>query len=95
MYANTLACAYAFVPPSNPNGRRTLVATLLFATGAIIGWPFAIAVAAPFVMEELFINGGDHVPTNARGSWLINRWRRLLLCGAAAAQIAVRISPDE
>jgi len=95
MYANTLACAYAFVPPSNPNSRRTLLATLLFATSAIIGWPFAIAVAVPFVIEELYVNGGDRVPADARGSWLLNRWRRLLLCGAVATQIGVRVPTNE
>lgn len=90
MFANTLACSFAFIPASNQNGRRTLAATLLFATGAIVGWPFALALAMPFVFEELFVFAGDRVTPSAKGSWLVNRWTRLLLCGGAAMQIAVR-----
>ncbi|KAI0068066.1 asparagine-linked glycosylation 9 protein isoform a [Artomyces pyxidatus] len=89
MYTNALAFSFAFVPPSSRDNKRTLKATLLFATGAIVGWPFALALAIPFVFEELFIYGGDRVPADAKGGWLVSRWTRLMLCGAAAAQIAV------
>lgn len=91
MYAVTLACSYAFVPSNQADGKRTLAATLLFATGAIVGWPFALAVAVPFVLEELFLYAGDRVRADQYGSWIINRWTRLLLCGAAAAQVAVPV----
>ncbi|THH13499.1 hypothetical protein EW146_g6729 [Bondarzewia mesenterica] len=91
MYATTLACSFAFVPASNLNGRRTFAATLLFATGAIVGWPFALAIAIPFVIEELFVFAGDRVSASAKGNWLINRWTRLLLCGGAAMQIAIPV----
>ncbi|KAI0049268.1 glycosyltransferase family 22 protein [Auriscalpium vulgare] len=91
MYANTLACAYAFLPPSSQDGGRTLRATLLFATGALVGWPFALALAIPFVFEELFVFGGDRVPASAWTDWIVGRWTRLMLSGAAAAQIAIPV----
>ena len=91
MYATTLACSYAFVPPASALNQRTLAATMLFATGAIVGWPFALALAIPFVFEELFQFGGDRVPSSAKAGWMTRRWSRLFAAGATASLIAVRI----
>ncbi len=90
MYANTLGFAYAIRRSTNEDMRRTLFATLSFAAGAIVGWPFALAVAIPFVFEELFLAGGDKVTPEIRGSWLIARWRRMATCGAIASLLFVR-----
>lgn len=92
MYANTLAMSYALQAPNNRNKRRTLFATLAFATGAIVGWPFALAVAFPFVLEELLVTGSDPVTADARPSWLVTRWTRLFTCGAIAALLFVSSS---
>ncbi|KAI0718861.1 glycosyltransferase family 22 protein [Cerioporus squamosus] len=75
MYANTLAMAYAMAPSSG-NMRRTLFATLAFATGAVVGWPFALAVAIPFVFEELFLTGTD---------------KRMVTCGGVAALLLLPV----
>jgi alpha-1,2-mannosyltransferase len=90
MYANTLGFAYAVEPASSANRRRTFMATLAFATGAIIGWPFALVVAIPFVFEELFMRGVDHISAEAYVGAMFKRWQRLFTAGAAAALIAVR-----
>jgi len=71
------------------NSRRTLAATLLFATGAIVGWPFALALAIPFVVEELFVPGLDQVASGARLPWIVGRWKRLFSAGAAASLLFV------
>ena len=92
MYANTLAMAYAMEPPSSSNMRRTLFATLAFATGAIVGWPFALAVAVPFVFEELFLTGTDKVTAETRPSWVVGRLQRMLTCGGVAALLLVCIA---
>jgi hypothetical protein len=89
MYANTLAFAYAVEPSSSTNYRRTYMATTTFAAGAIVGWPFALVVAVPFVFEELFMRGVDRVPANAYVSWMLQRWQRLVMAGAVAALIFV------
>lgn len=89
MYANMIAFAYALEPSSNKNWRRTLFATLAFATGAIVGWPFSAAVAIPFIFEEMFLYSGDTVSPKDRLFWRIARWRRLVVCGLVAALLLV------
>ncbi len=41
MFTTTLAFSNSLRPPSAPDWHRTMSATLLFATGAIVGWPFS------------------------------------------------------
>ena len=89
MYTTMLALSHAFVPPSNQDGHRTLTAVLYFTLGAVVGWPFALAVAIPFVFEELFVFGADKVPANEKSDWQLNRGKRLILCGAVATFITV------
>ncbi|OBZ68503.1 Alpha-1,2-mannosyltransferase ALG9 [Grifola frondosa] len=91
MYANTLAFAFVLEPSSTTNVRRTLLATLAFATGAIVGWPFALAVAIPFVFEELFMNGSDRVAADKRTAWQAARWGRMATCGAVAALLLIPV----
>jgi len=68
-----------------------MMATLLFATGAIVGWPFALALSLPFVVEELFVLGGDRASPGARSSWLAARWKRLFTAGLIASLIFVPV----
>lgn len=93
MYTSTLACAYAFIPSSTSNKTRTLAATVLFALGAIVAWPFALALAIPFVFEELFVYGSDTVTPERRLSWWGGRTTRLIGSGLAAALIFVSDLP--
>ena len=92
MYANTMAFAWSLEPTNSKNSRRTLLTTLAFATGAIVGWPFALAVALPFVFEELFLHGTDAVPSEQQVSWLLARFGRFLTAGGVAALLFVRLS---
>jgi len=89
MYTTTFAFAFSMIPATTQNARRTLFTTLMFATGAIIGWPFALALAIPFVFEELFILSGDKVLPASYTSWLFARWKRLVGAGALASLIFV------
>jgi len=89
MYTTMLAFSFAFTPTTTKNKQRTLVATLLFAAGGIIGWPFALALAVPFIFEELFVYGADVVPPEARRSWMAKRFTRLLIAGLTASLIFV------
>jgi alpha-1,2-mannosyltransferase len=91
MYANTLAFSYVVDPTSSATHRRTMMATLSFAAGALIGWSFALVVAAPFIFEELFMRGKDHVTPEAYAGWMAGRWVRLATAGASAALLAVPI----
>jgi alpha-1,2-mannosyltransferase len=89
MYTTMLALSHAFVPPSNQDSQRTLAAVLYFTVGAVLGWPFALALAIPFVFEELFVFGADQVSAKEKYEWQLNRGIRLILCGALAALIPV------
>ena len=89
MYTTMLALSHAFIPPSNQDGQRTLSAVIYFILGAVLGWPFALAIAIPFVLEEFFVFGADRVTPDDKFNWQLNRGIRMLLCGAVAALILV------
>ncbi|KAI0727865.1 glycosyltransferase family 22 protein [Fomitopsis betulina] len=91
MYANAIAFAHSIEPASNSNFRRTMISTLAFATGAIVGWPFSLAVAIPFVFEELFLYGTDKVMSENKTAWRVARWKRMLTCAAVAALLFVPV----
>lgn len=90
MYTTAMAYTYAMKTSSRVNTRRTIAATLLFATGAIVGWPFALALSLPFVYEELFVFSGDTVPPTERAQWMAKRWIRMATAVLAASLIFVR-----
>ncbi|KAL7421010.1 mannosyltransferase [Cryptotrichosporon argae] len=93
MYTTTLASAYWFHPAtSTPTGRRRMyAATAFFALGAIVGWPFAAALGVPFVIEQLFLSGGEVVPPAQRLVWGSKRVADLVKAVALAALIAVPV----
>ncbi|KAF9225513.1 glycosyltransferase family 22 protein [Gyrodon lividus] len=91
MYATTLAFAFSLEPSSTKSAGRALWPTLLFAAGAIVGWPFALALSLPFVFEELFVLSGDRVNPAARGSWMVARWWRLIVAALVAALIFIPV----
>jgi alpha-1,2-mannosyltransferase len=92
MYTTLLASSYFLETPSKLNSRRTLFTTIFFAMGAIVGWPFSLLLAFPFVLEELFVFGGDRVKPDDFGKWIVGRWIRLFAAGAAAALFFVSYS---
>ncbi|EJC98743.1 asparagine-linked glycosylation 9 protein isoform a [Fomitiporia mediterranea MF3/22] len=91
MFSNILAFSYSLHPPSVSNSRRTLYSTVLFGMGAIVGWPFALAIAIPFVFEELFVYGADRVPSEKRTAWFLARVVRLFTAGACAALLFIPV----
>ena len=92
MFANFLAFSYTIAPPSLESNSRTLFGTVLYAFGAIVGWPFSLALSIPFVFEELFLHGTDAVPSEQQVSWLLARFGRFLTAGGVAALLFVRLS---
>jgi alpha-1,2-mannosyltransferase len=91
MYTTTLAYSFALAPSRIADSQRTYAATLLFAVGALLGWPFAIVLAIPFVIEELFVLGGDRVIKRDRMTWFAARWKRLFSAGALSALVLVSV----
>ena len=89
MYMTMFAFSFALDRPSFGNSRRTLLATVSFAVGAVVGWPFALALAIPFMLEELFFFGADRVTPEVYQSWLFQRWTRFLTAGLCASLVSV------
>ncbi|KAG8880375.1 mannosyltransferase [Tulasnella sp. 332] len=87
MCCNMMALSYAFEPPNRLNNRRTTLAVMYFAIGAIVGWPFSLAVAIPFVLEEMFVYGNDHIKLVDRQTWMMGRWARLVQACLTASLI--------
>ncbi|KAJ3062726.1 mannosyltransferase, partial [Podochytrium sp. JEL0797] len=55
MYLCTLAFSYSLDP--RPNVARTAKFVFVVATSVLLGWPFCGAVAVPFVVQDLVVNG--------------------------------------
>ncbi|KAH8110610.1 asparagine-linked glycosylation 9 protein isoform a [Phellopilus nigrolimitatus] len=91
MFTNTLAFAYTLDTPSAGNSRRTLFATVLFAAGAIIGWPFALALAVPFVLEELFVHGADRITPEKQSAWFYSRVVRLFTAASCSGLLFIPV----
>ena len=89
MYFVTLAMSFAVKPPSKSDTTRTLAAVVCFAFGAIFGWPFSLLVAVPYVLEELFVAGGDRVASGAFASLVSYRWPRIVGAGVVATLLFV------
>ncbi|WVR08923.1 hypothetical protein IAU60_005982 [Kwoniella sp. DSM 27419] len=94
MYTTMLASSYWFHPAtSTPTGsRRAYAATLFFALGAIVGWPFSAALGIPFVFEQLFLSGGETVAPAQKSNWMAYRWETVIKAVLAGASIAIPVS---
>lgn len=96
MYATMLGYAFWMQPADSrtkQGTRRTYLATVSFAIGAIVGWPFSLLLAVPFVLEQLFVFGDD-VVINDQVTWRFSRASRLVQAGLIAAVTAVGLRAD-
>lgn len=88
-----LASSYWFQPAtSTPQGTiRTYRATFFYALGAIVGWPFSAALGIPFVFEQLFLGGGEIVPTELTHIWRSKRWDTMWKAVTMSASIVLPV----
>lgn len=106
MHATTLAFSASLYPArlpstdssvlSDPSQRpfrseRLIVATLSFAAGAILGWPFAIILALPFVLEQLFLRGDDVIANGKYSHWTVARWSTAIGAAVLSAILALPV----
>lgn len=91
MYTTLLASSYWFHPATSTRTgtSRAYKATLLFAVGAIVGWPFSAALAIPFTMEQLFTTGGEIAVGQDKQNLMAKRWDTMLRAIALGASISV------
>jgi alpha-1,2-mannosyltransferase len=86
MYTTTLALSYAIQPSRSSAGTsptnwslpftgndRLLKATGSFALGTLLGWPFALVLSFPFVLEEVLLPSGNLVRRSQYASFVIDR----------------------
>jgi alpha-1,2-mannosyltransferase len=92
MYTTLLAAAQWFHPATSTEQgtKRAYWATFFIALGAIVGWPFSAALGIPFVLEQLFLTGGEVVVDSEKPAWKAARWERMIKAVGLAATIAVR-----
>jgi alpha-1,2-mannosyltransferase len=93
MYTTTLALSYGFHPATSTatGTARAVKATVWTAIGAILGWPFSAALSIPFVLEQLFLTGGDIVVGGARESLRARRWGTMTWAVVLGATVAVSL----
>lgn len=93
LYTTLLAISYALRPASSDakGNRWALMATLWFAIGGILGWPFSLLLAIPFVIEQLFVRGSDIVPPDVWSGFFAKRVTRLVKYGALASTVAIPV----
>jgi alpha-1,2-mannosyltransferase len=93
MYTTMLAASYWLHPAtSTPTGiTRAYRATFFVALGAIVGWPFAAALGVPFVVEQLFLTGGDVAVGQDKQALMVKRWATMGKAVALGACIAVSL----
>lgn len=91
MYTTLLAFSYGFHPAtSTPTGQsRAIKTTVWVAVGAIVGWPFSAALGVPFVLEQLFLTGGDVAVGGAREGLRAKRFSTMVLAIALGASVTV------
>ena len=91
MYTTMMACTWSFHPASSDgNGvKRAYRATFAIALGAVVGWPFSAAIGLPFVLEQLFLTGGDIATGVALPQLRARRWTTMLGAVSLSACIAV------
>ena len=91
MYTTLLACSYWFHPATStpPGTARAYRATFCFALGAILGWPFTAALGIPYVIEQLFLTGGDVAVVVERAALKQKRWTTMTKSVALGGCVAV------
>lgn len=93
MYTTMLGFSYGWhLATSTDTGTsRAYKATLCFAVGAIVGWPFSAALGVPFVLEQLFTTGGEVAVGQEKQGLMAKRWDTMLRAIALGASIAVSL----
>lgn len=101
-YTTTIALSFSIDPPATltfplapdlplSSSGRTLRATAAFALGALLGWPFALVLAIPFVLEEMSVAGANTISWARCRSLVQARAIALFRAGLYSSLIAIPI----
>ncbi|KAI5477022.1 alpha-1,2-mannosyltransferase, glycosyltransferase family 22 protein [Pseudohyphozyma bogoriensis] len=86
MWFVMIGSAFAFTPVDG-GLKRITIATVAFATAAIVGWPFAALLGVPLVFEQLFLRGTEKVAAGTSALWAAKRARNLFVAGVAGLSL--------
>ncbi|WVQ93059.1 hypothetical protein IAU59_000123 [Kwoniella sp. CBS 9459] len=89
MYTTMLASSFWFHPATSTvtGTGRAFYAVFLYAIGAIVGWPFSAALGIPFVVEQMFLTGGEVLAPSQKVQWMTKRWETILTAAVGSAVV--------
>ncbi|GAA6002322.1 dolichyl-P-Man:Man(6)GlcNAc(2)-PP-dolichol alpha-1,2-mannosyltransferase [Rhodotorula paludigena] len=91
MYFVMLGAA-ASLSPVEGGWKRISFATLSFAIAGIVGWPFAVVLGVPLVLEQLFVRGTQQkVPAGQTALWASKRARNFGIALVLGASVVVPV----
>ncbi|BGP38688.1 mannosyltransferase [Rhodotorula kratochvilovae] len=91
MYFVMLGMAASLSPVEN-GWKRISFAVSAYAVAGIVGWPFAVLLGVPLVLEQLFVRGTlQRTPITQSALWTMKRTRNLGLALAIGASVAIPV----
>lgn len=81
----------ASLAPVNGGWKRITIAVVCYAITGIVGWPFAVLLGVPMILEQLFVRGTERVEKGKSAMWAALRASNLFVAMVAGASVAVRI----
>ncbi|GAA6059335.1 hypothetical protein JCM10212_005915 [Sporobolomyces blumeae] len=82
----------ASLSPVQSGWKRVTFAVSSYAIAGIVGWPFAVVLGIPMVLEHLFVRGTvEKVPQGQSALWASKRARGLFIAVASGASIAIPV----
>ncbi|GAA5967449.1 hypothetical protein JCM11641_000549 [Rhodosporidiobolus odoratus] len=91
MYFVTLGAA-ASLTPVQSGWKRIAFAVSAYAIAGIVGWPFAVLLGVPLVLEQLFVRGtAERVGQGQTALWASRRARGLFIALAVGSSIAIPV----
>jgi alpha-1,2-mannosyltransferase len=77
--------------PVQVGWKRITAAVGCYAVAGIVGWPFAVLLGVPVILEQLFVRGTfDRVLPDQTALWASKRARGLFIALVVGASVAVR-----
>ncbi|GAA5936586.1 hypothetical protein JCM3775_000138 [Rhodotorula graminis] len=91
MYFVMLGAA-ASLSPVQGGWKRISFAVIAYAIAGIVGWPFAVLLGVPLVLEQLFVRGTlQRAPITQSALWTMKRTRNLGIALALGASVAIPV----
>ncbi|GAA5927109.1 hypothetical protein JCM1841_006050 [Sporobolomyces salmonicolor] len=82
----------ASLSPVQKGWKRIAFGTAAYAVAGIVGWPFAVLLGVPMILEQLFVRGTlEKVQPGQSAAWAQQRARSLFIALAIGATVAIPV----